>query len=103
MAREPRVYVFGELSASLPSRRRLDPESGSPDKAGPVRAACRIWNVGDGTGHTPTLVHHHDRRYSFTPCEPIAPGTTATASEPSDPAEQVFDLIAAARRLRAEL
>jgi hypothetical protein len=44
------------------------------------------------------LVHHHihfDGRYSFTLPEPLASGELRLLRDPNDPAEQVFDLMAA--------
>jgi Tn3 transposase DDE domain-containing protein len=44
------------------------------------------------------LVHHHihlDGRYSFTLPEPVTRGALRPLRDPNDPAEQVFDLIAA--------
>jgi Tn3 transposase DDE domain len=44
------------------------------------------------------LVHHHihfDGRYSFTLPEPLAHGELRSLRDPNDPAEQVFDLMAA--------
>jgi hypothetical protein len=44
------------------------------------------------------LVHHHihlDGRYSFSRPEPLAHGQLRPLRDPNDPAEQVFDLVAA--------
>jgi len=44
------------------------------------------------------LVHHHihlDGRYSFSLPEPLARGELRPLRDPNDPAEQVFDLVAA--------
>ena len=44
------------------------------------------------------LVHHHihlDGRYSFSLPEPLAHGQLRPLRDPNDPAEQVFDLVAA--------
>src|SRR5712692_10386222 len=44
------------------------------------------------------LVHHHihlDGRYSFSLPEPLAHGQMRPLRDPNDPAEQVFDLVAA--------
>ena len=44
------------------------------------------------------LLHHHihlDSRYHFTLPEPLARGELRPLRDPTDPAEQVFDLLAA--------
>ncbi|MBV9603114.1 MAG: Tn3 family transposase [Chloroflexi bacterium] len=62
-----------------------------------LRAASMLIQPEDVERLSP-LVHHHihlDGRYSFSLPDPLAHGELRPLRNPNDPAEQVFDLVAA--------